>query len=75
MARDGSYAKIAIGIAFATSNRSNARTKVKVVRNRNIDQLIDCNFVIPGINAKAIIKDVVMGETLIARLKKKYKDK
>ena len=72
MARDGKYPKIPIVIAFATSNRSKAKYKVKVVRNRNIDELIDCNYIIPGIPAKAIIKEVGMGEYFIEKYKKKY---
>lgn len=75
MARETSYPKIPIGIAFATSNRSNAKHKVKIVRNRNIDQLIDLNYIIPGIPAKAVIKEVVMGQSLCDRLIEKYKDK
>jgi len=72
MARDGKYPKIPIVIAFATSNRSNAKYKVKVVRNRNIDELMDCNYIIPGIPAKSIIKEVGMGEYFIEKYKKKY---
>lgn len=75
MAREASYPKIPIGIAFATSNRSNAKYKVKVISNRNIDELIDLNYRIPGISAKAIIKEVVMGKLLCNRLIEKYKDK
>ena len=72
MARGTTYPKIPIVIAFATSNRSNAKTKVKVVRNRTIDDLIDCNYIIPGIPAKSVIKEVGMGEIFIERYKKKY---
>jgi hypothetical protein len=72
MARESSYPKAPIVIAFATSNRSNAQTKLKVVRNRNIDELIDCDYIIPGISAKAVIKEVGMGEIFIERYKKKY---
>jgi len=72
MARESSYPKIPIVIAFATSNRSNAKSKIKVVRNRTIDDLIDCNYVIPGIPAKSVIKEVGMGEIFIERYKKKY---
>ena len=42
--RDGTYPKIPIVIVFATSNRSNSKMKMKVVRNRNIDQLMECNY-------------------------------
>jgi len=72
MARGTTYPKIPIVIAFATSNRSNAKTKVKVVRNRTIDDLIDCNYIIPGIPAKSVIKEVGLGEIFIERYKKKY---
>jgi len=75
MAREASYPKIPIGIAFATSNRSNAKYKVKVVNNRNIDELMNLNYCIPGIPSKAIIKEVVMGKLLCDRLIEKYKDK
>lgn len=75
MARESSYPKVPIGIAFSTSNRSNAKHKVKIVNNRNIDELIDSNYIIPGISAKAVIKEVVMGQTLCDRLIEKYKDK
>ena len=70
--RDGTYPKIPIVIVFSTSNRSNSKMKMKVVRNRNIDQLMDCNYVIPGIPAIAVIKEVGMGEYFIEKYKKKY---
>jgi len=72
MAREKAYLDLPIGIAFTTSDRKNAKVKVKVVRNRNIDELLKVNFVIPGIPAKAIIKEVVMGDALIAKVKEKY---
>ena len=72
MARDTTYPKIPITIVFVTSNRSNAKIKMKTVRNRNIDELIDCNYIIPGIPAKAVIKEVGMGNIFIERYKKKY---
>ena len=70
--KDGSYPKTHIVIVFATSNRSNARYKMKIVRNRNIDELIDVNFSIPGIPDKAIIKEVGMGMYFKEKYKKKY---
>ncbi len=70
--KDGSYPKIPIVIVFATSNRSNSKMKMKVVRNRNIDQLMECNYVIPGIPAIAVIKEIGMGEYFIEKYKKKY---
>ena len=70
--KDGSYPKIPIAIVFATSKYKNARIKMKVVRNRNIDELQDCNFVIPGIPARSVIKEVGLGEYFIQKYKVKY---
>lgn len=72
MAREPSYPKIPISIAFATSNRKNAKIKVKTIRNRTIDDLIDCNYIIPGIPAKAVIKEVGIGKIFKERYEKKY---
>ena len=69
---DGKYPKIPIVIVFATSKNSNAKIKIKSVSNRNIDELIDLNYRIPGIPEKAIIKEVGMGRIFIERWKKKY---
>jgi hypothetical protein len=72
MARESSYPKVPISIAFATSNRKNAKVKVKTIRNRTIDDLIDCNYIIPGIPAKAVIKEVGVGKIFKKRYEKKY---
>ena len=72
MARESSYPKIPIVIAFATSNRSNAKNKIKIVRNRSIDDLIDCNYIIPGIPATAVIKEIGVGTIFKERYEKKY---
>jgi len=69
---DGKYPKIPIVIVFATSKNSNAKIKMKSISNRNIDELIDLNYRIPGIPEKAIIKEVGMGEYFIEKYKKKY---
>lgn len=69
---DGKYPKIPIVIVFATSKNSNAKIKMKSISNRNIDELIDLNYRIPGIPEKAIIKEVGMGKIFIERYKKKY---
>ena len=69
---DGKYPKIPIVIVFTTSKNSNAKIKIKTVSNRNIDELIDLNYRIPGIPDKAIIKEVGMGKIFIERYKKKY---
>jgi len=70
--RTSDYAKIPISIVFATSNRSNAKIKIKTIKNRNIDQLIDCNFNIPGIPKIAVIKEVGVGKAFHDIYKKQY---
>jgi hypothetical protein len=72
MSREPSYPKIPISIVYATSKNSNAKIKIKTVRNRNIDEIIDMNYRLPGIPDKAIIKEVGMGKIFIERYKKKY---
>jgi hypothetical protein len=70
--RTSEYAKLPISIVFATSNRSNAKIKIKTIKNRNIDQLIDCNFNIPGIPKIAVIKEVGVGKAFHDIYKKQY---
>jgi hypothetical protein len=62
MARDGSYITPVV-VTFKTSNRSNAKTKVKVIRNRNIDEVLDVKTKIPGIPEKAVILEIGVGKS------------
>jgi len=64
MARDGSYITPVV-VKFKTSNRSNAKTKVKIIRNRNIDEVLDKATKIPGIPEKAVILDIGVGKSFI----------
>ena len=64
MARDGSYITPVV-VKFKTSNRSNAKTKVKIIRNRNIDEVLDKATKIPGIPEKAIILEIGVGKSFI----------
>ena len=64
MARDGSYITPVV-VTFKTSNRSNAKTKVKVIRNRNIDEVLDKKTRIPGIPEKAVILEIGVGKSFI----------
>ena len=70
--RTSEYLKLPISIVFYTSNRSNAKLKMKTIKNRNIDNLIECEFNIPGIPAKAVIKEVGVGKIFHDRYKQKY---
>ena len=49
-----------------------AKIKIKTIKNRNIDQLIDCNFNIPGIPKIAVIKEVGVGKAFHDIYKQKY---
>ena len=62
MARDGSYI-MPVVVTFKTSNRSNAKTKTKVIRNRNIDEVLDKKTKIPGIPEKAVILEIGVGKS------------
>jgi len=70
--RTSEYPKAPITIVFTTSDRANAKVKMKVIRNRNIDEIIDLNYNLPGIPEKAVIKEVGIGEIFIERYQKKY---
>lgn len=72
MARSSEKLKASVGVIFSTSNRSNSRFKLKIFRNKTIDDLMDCNFIVPGISKNAIIKEVIVGENHIEYMAKKY---
>jgi hypothetical protein len=68
MARDGSYI-FPVVVTFKTSNRSNAKLKQKVIRNKNGDEVNDVNVKIPGIPDKAVILSIGLGESFIGKFK------
>ena len=57
-------------IVFKTSNRSNAKTKMKVI-NKNIDYVLSAKK-IPGIPAIAEWLEVGTGKSFIDKYKQKY---
>jgi hypothetical protein len=66
-----SYHKSDVTIVFKTSNRSNAKTKMKTIRNKSIDDVLERK--IPGIPDNAVILEIGLGEQLQQQYKKKYK--
>ncbi len=65
------YAKdMSTVIVFKTSNRSNAKTKMKVI-NKNIDYVLSAKK-IPGIPAIAEWLEVGTGKSFINKYKQKY---
>jgi hypothetical protein len=64
------YGKNPVVLVFKTSNRSNARTKMKVI-NKNIDYVISAKK-LPGVPEKAEIIDLAVGKSFISKYKQKY---
>jgi hypothetical protein len=64
------YVKEPVVVVFKSSNRSNATTKMKVVRNKNIDQVNEEK--IAGIPDKAVVIELGVGEYFIDQWKRKY---
>lgn len=64
------YIKQPIVVVFKSSNRSNATTKMKVIRNKNIDQVNEEK--IAGIPDKAVVIELGVGEYFVDQWKRKY---
>ena len=64
------YGKNPVVMVFKTSNRSNAKTKIKVF-NKNIDYVISAKK-LPGVPEKAEIIDLAIGGSFISKYKQKY---
>jgi hypothetical protein len=73
MARQKLYVDEPVTVVFKTSNRSNAQTKIKTFKNRNIDEVIDPKIKLPGIPETAVFLEVGLGESFIEKYKLKYK--
>jgi hypothetical protein len=64
------YGKNPVVMVFKSSNRSNARTKIKVF-NKNIDYIITAKK-LPGVPEQSIILDLGVGKSFINEYKQKY---
>jgi hypothetical protein len=65
------YNKQPVVMVFKTSNRSNAKVKMKVWNNENIDYIISAKS-LPGIPDTAEILELGVGESLIESWKSKH---
>ena len=65
-----SYGKLPVVLVFKSSNRSNAKTKMKVI-NKNIDYVLSAKK-IPGIPDIAEWLEVGVGKSFIDKYKQKY---
>ena len=64
------YGKNPVVMVFKTSNRSNAKTKIKVF-NKNVDYIISAKK-LPGVPEKAEIIELAIGRSFISKYKQKY---
>jgi hypothetical protein len=58
-------------MVFKTSNRSNAKTKIKVWNNENVDYILSAPT-LPGVPETSIIVELGVGESFIDSFKSKY---
>jgi hypothetical protein len=65
------YNKQPVVMVFKTSNRSNAKVKMKVWNNENIDYIISAPT-LPGVPDNAVILECGVGESFIESWKSKY---
>ena len=64
------YIKGPVVLVFKTSNRSNAKTKMKVYKNKNVDQVNEKKL--PGVPEKAVFLELAIGDQFIEKYKQKY---
>ena len=65
------YGKQPVVLVFKTSNRSNAKTKIKVFNNENIDYIISSDKLV-GVPSTAEIIDIGVGISFVDKYKQKY---
>jgi len=65
------YGKMPVVMVFKTSNRSNAKTKIKIWNNENIDYITSAKK-LPGVPENAVILEVGVGSLLIKQYQEKY---
>jgi len=66
------YHKSTVTVVFKTSNRSNAKTKIKTFRNKSIDDILSAKRII-GIPDTSIILELGIGTDLEYQYRKRYK--
>ena len=65
------YNKQPVVMVFKTSNRSNAKTKMKIWKNENIDYIISADK-LSGVPDKAEILELSVGASFIEKYQSKY---
>ena len=65
------YHKDLVTVIFKTSERKNAKTKIKTFRNKSIDDILNAKRIV-GIPDTAVILEMGMGVRLEEQYRKKY---
>ena len=65
------YPKLPVVLVFKSSNRKNAKTKMKIFKNKNVDVVNEKKM--PGVPENAIVLELAVGESFIDTYKHKYK--
>ena len=65
------YINLPVVMVFKTSNRSNAKTKMKIWKKENIDYIMSAKS-LPGVPENAPILELGVGNKLIEKYKLKY---
>jgi len=65
------YNKMPVVMVWKTSNRSNAKTKIKVWKNENIDYILTADK-LPGVPTTAVVLEVGVGASFIEKYQSKY---
>ena len=65
------YNKQPVVMVFKTSNRSNAKVKMKIWKNENIDYILTAKK-LPGVPDKAEILELSVGASFIEKYQSKY---
>ena len=69
--KNQSYGGMPVVMVFKSSNRSNAKTKMKIWNNTNIDYIVSADT-LPGVPDNAVILELGVGETFIAKWQSEY---
>ena len=69
--KNKTYNNLPVAMVFKTSKNSNAKIKMKVWNNTNIDYIITADK-LPGVPEKAIVLELGVGRNLIENWRSKY---
>jgi hypothetical protein len=70
--RTKEYPKLPVVLVFKTSNRSNAKIKMKIFNNKNVDEVNDENTKLPGVPDTAEFLRIGVGKSFIEKFKKEF---